>query len=420
MLSAPFMVAAVKESLLECRPSQVSTVNDEADRACAYEARLTGCHVMTADTDLLVYNIGDAAVMWLNTLTVRGGSGPSDPLRLEMRYVKPRSLAQQWSLDNFDLVAFERSLDPKISFPEIIRRAQTPLSARHQQDLDAYEAFVQIYKPSGDMVCAFTSKEATLDPRLSEIVVMFSCPGGRNPDMYMNPLLEDPCRESAWSYGVIFRALAYSCLMQNKRPPLQCQGAVVLEHYRKGATAGDSSVCVPDLALHSADVLQMIREHEVVVYKPLPHLDECYFWRSLALRHVQQERLYRNKKLVSKDHIFKVFGLSDERGVVDWEVIHLHAIIEAVLYSLRMLKQALAVLMSPRAKKFPAHFSALAVKLNTLPEISDLHLTIAEVNEKTRCDDQGLHPVLQKLMPDVYREVCLPPESDFMVRSAST
>ena len=413
MLSAPFMVSAVKESLLRNRPSQVSMVNDEADRACAYEASLTGCHVLTVDTDLLVYNIGDAAVMWLNDVTLGGGHETSEPRRLHIPYIRPRSLAQKWGLPTFNLLAYERSQNPRQNLPWIIRSAQVSLNARNQQESDSFEAFAQIYKSSGDMVRAFTSKRAGLDPRLSEVAMQFSLSKKNMPSMYMNPLFEDPSRESAWSYGVLFRALAYSCLMQSERGQVKDQREFVMEHYRKGIKMGISVVLVPEIALYSAGLCKMIRQHETNVHQ---YLDTCYFWRSFALRHVQQEKEYRKKNLVSEDHILSLFGIFDERELVDWEIVHLHATIESVLYSLRMLKQALAVLLSDEAKTCAANLKKLAPMLKTLPEISDLHLTIAEIMQKTRLDCVGLVLGVQSLKPQKNRRAFLSPESELLVK----
>ena len=357
---------------------------------------------------------------------------------------------------------FERSRDASHSTLELKRRCLGTLSTSEEGH---YKEFLQHYStdhillPDGDKgreIGAMQSQRSSrvfpgLDPRLAELVVLFQqlrSPArtenmesrSRTDDhqkdeideydedgdremfdlveqdldidlpIFLPPVIEDPSRDSAWSYGREIRKLAYGLLgrvfVPARDPTLsgtttgegKKRGKVeqlrITEYHRRGTRIAGVPIDFPssfrNLEVHIQNLLDSIHSHGQHESQQISSPSNCIsksfpvspalppalipssrFWHPFALTLLTVQRLH-NSKPAPSSAFADGYLLNHACVPKSWDDVHDQASLEAVLYSLRMLKQTASLVAEYAYREDRDQFRALAEALESLPPISEL------------------------------------------------
>jgi len=395
MPAPPFLVPVVLESLLDSRfGNLVTVVPAEADTYCAEEAATyeaqTGrmATILTNDSDLLVQASG--ALTRIMFLTGLRRSGAPGLLRVEANVFFPAKLAASVGLDNLLLPAFLMSKDRHLSFDAAVAKAKKS-TLYNDTDFLAFQREFQ--KPKYDISELPSTVIETLqrmDPRIAELahqtMPTFPHCSPQPANMFLVPLIEDVGRQSAWVAGQNFRNAAYRMTLSGSRNVHR-----VDEYTRRGTT------CYPDMhhaglgwkqdLLDSAKMLSGVREflvaHRATAVQRFNYIAMYYVVLALAQRSRQLSRL----------EITRI--LAGER-LRTREEMHASAMCQAAIYSLRILKQLLAL---EKAKGIMDEcLQPLVDELEEMP-------ALAELCEKTPADTADLwRELAQGLLDTVVEE----------------
>ena len=384
-----FLVPAVIDALQNSDYASVTAVvPDEADPFCAGTACKNGGIILTSDSDLLVYDLGmHGAVAFFSQLELRKDEESSKKCEVFRASVsQPLEIAQRLGLENLKRFSFELLRDSSISLTEIVRRAKQkvpeplPYDASKQKTFHEYCKDYDVktfdFKTDGIkelLLTCETKKPQLLDPRISELILSSSS----LPSFYLPLLVEEPSRASAWNVSQDLRQFAYSCLNYNISDSTP---ESIVEYGRRGQRIGP-------------EVIQTLSKKNVVSYskKLAAGLETfmslfCEFpntiiWKTFALSEILHRCAENQKKPPSRSALASQFTGQANRKIT-WLHIHLSAQVEAVLYSLRMLKQILhhsrtlpiPQLSEPLAKHPSSNdgFLSLSAILDTLPPLSQL------------------------------------------------
>lgn len=336
-------------------------VPEEADTYCAAAAALITeqetqkCLILTNDSDLVLYPATrDVCIVLLRTITLVLND-KSASFTLNARCWRPRTITSRLNLSSLLTLGFERSLDSTASFTEILRRARLRDAAQINTPSDAtWDAFRKQYDTASLLYCT-----QTLDPRLNELVVQLGAPHELDVlHVYLPLMVEDPQRASSWQCGSECRQLAYSILV-NHFYRNEFSGISISEHTRSGARI--IATQMPVLSQSRQD--QMRRKLEQSLSTSMSNnttlttrlvLDFYLF----ALKIVLSTQSQAGRALPTRDTLEYLLGLrqlplattkpkkpSKPQQILLqaqlWSLLHLNASVHAVLYSLRLLQQAM-------------------------------------------------------------------------------
>jgi XPG domain containing len=407
------------QSPLPCSPI-IQIVPGEADTYCAFHAKKTGAAILTSDSDLLAYDLGDeGSVILFPSLEISTPSSLGDEdkklqVLLGTRYHTPSLTSNLGISCTLQYFCFQRSLDPSISTCALQAQCRKPLSSQLEPSKDeAWKRFVQQYStddiaahPDGEVDPRADSNPSmrgyksspsdlqNLDPRIAELVSQLQSPNPRSDSeataaedddeadeqddtmhMFLPLLLEDPSRDSAWGYGSSIRHLAYMLLQHNvpcslaltARQPRRLRR--IMEYRRQGTRIVGLPVDTnPDHTSEEVDtriqsLLDSYHMHEQQCSSSFPTAPvgtttpllaaapssastlSSRLWKSLALSIVSEQRILNAK--APPDNAWVERYLTARNGPytpTSWDDVHDQASLEAVLYSLRILKQIVGLI----------------------------------------------------------------------------
>ena len=374
----PFLVPSVLESIKNSRFGDVLTVVPaEADAYCAAEAiayeTSTGmpATIITNDSDLLVQASGaQTRVLLLSSIT---RSRTPDPIRVEGNFFFPAKLAAAAGVDNLVQTAFFMSQDYHLSFDAAVAKARKTSLANDAEYL-AFQSELEKpkYNTSGFKGAVIKSLQY-MDPRIAELAhqLMPGFPHAPNDsaNMFLVPLLEDVGRFSAWASGQDVRDATYRMVLSSSR---NVRG--IDEYIRRGMT------CAPephppgpdwksDLARISqmlSDVKAFLESHGATAAQRFNYIAMYYTIKALATR---------GSHILSQEEIVRILAKDRLRSR---EEVHASAMCQAAIYSIRILKQLLAL---EKAK------GGMAKELKVLHKMLGEMPTLAELFEKTAADN---------------------------------
>ncbi|OJD10652.1 hypothetical protein ACJ73_09735 [Blastomyces percursus] len=386
-------------------------VPGEADVYCAIAARDSGCAVLTGDSDLLVHDLGpEGSVIFLDSLET-GGPPPNDTLvvadtepdsasiiSIRATELRPAIVAKKLGVSSFPRLAYEVKRDSRASFAAIIQRAKgnadvVEKNAKYISFLKEYDLSDHEAATSGSMWTSSNPTAVITDPKLSELYAQYELPAftvsGEGAHVYLQILIERHDRRAAWMEGSELRLLAYSLL--NLGYPAGDKGArkeAVIEHMRKGrriAAIPLSLLAEKEAEERLAAFVQQVTRFVTSVYNDDDDGDDDYresgsckpavLWRAYALYYVLARMGPDERLATGKLRWFLERGYCGEK--LEWDDIHLHAQMKAVLYSLRVLKEVLVAGEEKTAKsglvgeRLVALMSEAGAVLSDLPWIRD-------------------------------------------------
>ena len=372
-----FLVPCIVDALRNSKDylGLVRLVPGEADRFCAAHVIETGGIVLTSDSDLLVYELGDGKVAFFKDLC-------DDADRVAADTYSPRQICSRLGLpcerNNLSRFAFHLEQSPQAS---IARLRQLSLQDYRDEDEHCrYQNFCQSYVINELDLPSSNSTEPTLgnlslqhlDPRLSELISPVTREVSdeiKGNVIFLPTLVETFSRSSAWISGVELRRLAYT--IANKLIPGWPQS---VGEYKRVLSLGQQAQginllgpagieCTCDVVLDSAKSLRVAD----------PDQQFCE-WSLLSILLVS--RHYENTGEAESSPIIQFFNKGNRASHVRAELTMCNAIdltsqLHAVLYSMRILYQVLAMVTSERLSAYNAKFPDLMVLLTTLPSFKD-------------------------------------------------
>ena len=406
--SPPFLVPAVIEAIRRSPwRNVVHVVPEEADVACARVARSTGAVILSDDSDLTLYDIGsDAVIVQLRSLE-KQHSLPGDPMvQITASCIKPHTVATQLQLPSLMRLAYERHLNGKESLASILQKARSPQDDDDAQHFGKFAAEYTICDQNH-----FCPSLQNLDPRIAEFVVQLFKFTTTSPKVFMTMLFEDHSKDSSWNYGQIFRRLAYTLAARSAHEEAM---TTITEHLRRGNRITEEGISL----LGASELEHTISSvHEaLILMDPVSFRgDTSSFWYCTALSVVIRERLTQGKHITIRD-IHRILGLDRARNGLTWDDIHLDANIQAVLYSLRMLKQLLRFMLDQLSDHaLLKDVRKLATLLDTMPNLEDVFVDLyqrqALIKTKKLDTTKILKPIV-KTFPQITRPIAKSPPTE--------
>lgn len=399
--AAPFIVPSVLEHLRKTKWTAVTMlVPGEADLYCAAAAAalITSQNpqrlcILTNDSDLVLYSATrDAHIVLLHTLGLDTSKGSSDTLKAQCWH--PGSNENQLNLKSMLTLGFERSLDSTASFSEVLQRAKLREAGQVNTIHDtSWEAFRKEYETD-----SVAQSAQILDPRLNELVVQLEVSRQLGVFHVYLPLLhEDPQRASSWQYGSEYRQLAYSVLAHHFSRA-DAHETSISEFARSGSRIVATQI--PVLSQLRRDQLEEELEQSLsasihattttsVKFNNSPTLDFYLF----ALKTVLSAQNHAGRVLPTFETLEHLLGLHSpnrrpkptttsskprrlpkpQHNLIQaqlWSLFHLNANIQAALYSLRLLKQAMTYINVHSGVRISSH--TIESIWSSMPDIPDL------------------------------------------------
>jgi hypothetical protein len=376
----PFMVPSLIEAISHSQfARKAHVIPGEADEYCARFAEDQGGSVFTSDSDLLVYDLGEAgAVIMLKETEIHGTKGGS---QLRLKKYQTSQIARKLGLDSLQPLAFAIQEDHYRDLESCIQHSRKLASHSTRE----FEHFVMQYSLPEQFSPGLDQRMSgaleRLDPRTSEwITQVLNEKIGPQPfdgtqhsfDMFLPFLIEDPARSSAWETGTDIRILAYSIMC-----PSRSRTHTTLEYARKGARITSKTV---DHMVPSA-VENYIAEWCRLWDATSKATVGMIAWRLMGLHSLCQQLLQSEKPLPNRHSIYAL--LSGKMALPDWEYLHLSAHFQAGLYSWRMLYQVTSVLkVTPSSHIImedmdTTHITRLNKSFPDIPQIQEL-FTVTE------------------------------------------
>ena len=393
--AAPFFVASVIETLSESKFAAITeVVPGEADTFCAAAARRAyrGALIFTNDSDLLVHDIGpEGVIAFLNQVEFVSDNGHTNQSKtcdtIRVSCFRNHDIAQRLGIDSYKRLAFEIKCHPSTTLEAAIQRAKRPPS-----DADALRDFLSEFDPVL-LEPSFPQQDHRLkwdrqmnrylDPRVSELVLQLINRTSLEPiNIYLPALIEDPDRSSAWNITTEDRVFTYSCLWHYL--PTTPSTRPINEIFRKGdriATTQLSLLNKSDTSNYARGLLHRLQahhhHHQHNNTRERDITTPYRFWRSYALSRATEDAEMSTEAFQS---VFR----GTRASVWSWGDVQLAARVEAILYSLRMLRQLLGylVVVVIRGASLPKAVSALEQVLGTLPVLRGMMATRLEVLQR--------------------------------------
>ncbi|KAL3451338.1 XPG domain containing-domain-containing protein [Aspergillus insuetus] len=311
-------------------------VPGEADTYCAHTANLTGSSVLTNDSDLILHNLGESgSVIFLDSVELSKWDS-IEPWEYELRaaVLYPSQVARRLGITDLLPLAYELKNQPDTGLIELLRRA----GGDHEGE--TYDNFAAEYTNGP---CRLQPQlVGVLDTRISEVywqhVMRGEYTDRDNPQVYLPVLLEAHTKRCAWAKGRSYRSIGYSIL--NLSQPASERYWYTTEFVRRGQRITDDSIPLQD---HSSVTTEMeslcARVESLRVRFNLAGADLREFWKIFALLESYGLDIELTQRDVRKLEKFLELGYMGER--LEWADIHFTAQIQAILYSLRLLKQLL-------------------------------------------------------------------------------
>lgn len=382
-----FTVPAILEALRRSERYGHLThlVPGEADSFCADHVSRGGGALLTSDSDLLLYDLGQhGSVVFLDDLDIAAGE-PEQPLVLTY---SQHAICEKLSLEPGQQamlsLAFEIVRDPYQKFA--FWTAQSKKNHSANACPAEYADFISDYTKGSDIRSTIPEYLRFLDPRVSEFLLGWSeflrgwtgneDAGSASREnvsrtvgstFYLPLLLDRWDQESAWGPGMWIRQLACSFC------PDSSPGELMAAEYRRTMSRKSSGQAV-----------ELLRRHEMA---ETAHrlLSSCKApsdraggrsalrWVAFCLKQEVMHASAQGKESLVKEFLQKAGKSKGRLDPGSWSTIHLTAQIQGTLYSLRMLDQVLKCLGGPLVTsawpQLPV--AKMAECLSTLPSIAD-------------------------------------------------
>lgn len=386
----PFAVTAIHAALRESERYGPLTklVPEEADCYCADSVRLEGGNILTSDSDLLVFDLGETgSVTLFQEIGVPVPNTAGSPRGISARKYTPAKIADRLGLPKtygLSALAFELFVDTHLSGGKLLEKSK--LGAAIKAQPADYELFMEQYRlsPRGISSVALVSVDEIrqMDSRTSELVISSLGPAnveashiepatGEKLDdivMFLPALVDAWSRTSAWEVSNSIRVLAYG-ILQLARDSATRRGQV--REYRRLVSAKPTGTLL-DLSGNDAIAVSCSRLTKTItkICTLMDCRDPSLAWIVYSLYEDIRCSHEAGKQALAL-HILT--QCTDSEGLLrdpaSWDVIHHVAQVNGILYSLGMLRQALDFVAGRMTLPSPA-LRGLLDELRHLPNVA--------------------------------------------------
>lgn len=397
VLAPPFLVPAVIETLRSSPQYQglVSLVPGEADAFCAQHLSRRGGVVLTSDSDLLAHNIGEGRVAFFRDLCLDATE------RIACAMFCPSRIAQGLGPSppkDLCRLAYERKCSPQASFAQLKKACLLPVM-NEADYLEFCQQYVQhevsplSLSVNGDAICL-----DGLDPRMSELVLQLgqSQPGsdhnGSDAKVFLAQLLDSPARGSAWEQSMPTRQLAYTVA----RWIIPGTSSSVQEYRRVQSVdqRGRQADMMPQSA--AREYIDTVLETMGRLAELMPD-DQATYWILLSLV-LELRACDLNGKSSHTLRTIQSPPATKTSSRIPWDIMHFAASIQAGLYSLRMLKQVLALAPPGEAGLPSSNLAQLRDELSHLPPLAQYPGIDEIVGFVQKADTLGIMKILKEFV----------------------
>ncbi|PHH77912.1 hypothetical protein CDD80_7594 [Ophiocordyceps camponoti-rufipedis] len=368
-----FFVPAIIESLRQHPKYKTITfvVPGEADAYCAARVSRLGGLVLTNDSDLLLFNLGKGEVAFLRDIYQRTDR------QIVCSFSSPRQIAADLKLppsEGLLRLGYELSRSPHSTLSEVQKSCSRAITNN-----SAYEKFTKLYElPAFSLLYPLDNKRfrrlAALDPRVAEVAVPMSSRLSTDPDhvdnvaMFLPLLLENPSSGSAWEHTAPLRQLAYAVL-QLLNPRRETE---VLE-YRRVQELSQKGRSVERL---STTQIERLSQTFLLIIERMKSMASTYsvsLWHLVGIAIETSECLRLEKQPFTWNILQMRHDPSMTRtNKIPWDIIHFSAHLQAALYSLRMLSQAMFTFSGMvHDRGLPCYARLLQFELRQLPPLAE-------------------------------------------------
>jgi hypothetical protein len=350
-ISYAFLAPALQEALQEsCFASRTHIVPGEADDWCALHAKDNAQSIIfTSDTDLVLYDYRpETLIVFLH----------DDDGSAGIKAYAPDEIRKKLQLESLLPFAFVLLAGPQDTSIDLARNARGV-----NQDSEEFIEFARRYVTKGVAPVYLTNTNgstptlAKLDARVSEFVHQ-AMEGSATPLVYMPLLVEDPNQASAWNMGYDVRTVAYSLFANTN--------TTVHEYRRKAQGIAVQEVTTYTAAHVTIPATELERQVSALTdWASSKAASPELIWPLFALSLVLAD-------LNTPPAIQLVLRVANNDFDSTWAFVHLMARLQAALYSLRMLKQTIAVwlkLNATASSKLHICLSSLAKHMQSFPSI---------------------------------------------------
>lgn len=353
------------------------TVPGEADYFCGESMRrISGAAVLTSDSDLLIHDVGlENSVILFSSIEMEGNhDGNLSRLVIKARSLRPATICRRLGIPSLSYLAYELKVNPHGRLGDLIHRSKTLSGIAKQHS--GYVQFMEEYrshKALPHVTAANSTLLQKLDVRVAELAIQwFIEPSFREgaPRIYLPLLQEDHTRKCAWEGGRHFRTLAYSLI--NSACASRERSDIIIECVRRGCR-----FCLDDIVLYEDDYTELelrslLDRLELVRTRSCEEFKYPVFWRIFAAAELCKDNEELRTSLLNRKHLQAMVGSPNDW--VSWIEIHVLAQLQAVLYSLRILSQALDIAPLDRASKKDLH-----TVLSNLPSLQVMMRSLREL-----------------------------------------
>lgn len=361
----------------------------EADIYAAVAARLTNSSVLTGDSDFLLHDLGpDGSVIFLDSLETMQFQGPDFPesslFVVRAAELRPDEISKKFGITDLRRLGFELKYSPSTNISTLVQRCKDHPSDEEPSDL--YLSFLKEYEASGRRQ-ATRVEGVVLDPRIAELCLQYEASELRSdlkaPHIYLPFLVENCARRCAWIEGSWIRALAYS-FFDAAFPDINASQSV-MEYIRRGNRVCPTPVKLlkqkEDIETHVEDLLQNLSSTLPPASKAL------IYWKTFALSEIwRPSDTNNNNPLLDRGDIRQFLEEGCTGARLDWNDIHLGAQVQAVLYSLKILKDLATAVLQTLKGGAKALCGRIVDVLSTLPPLHILSLSRCSLKSETRPD----------------------------------
>lgn len=342
-------------------------VPGEADIACAEISKATGAAVLTNDSDMIIHDLGPhGAVVFLNTIYLVEGHPNQTRPELRGSRILPSDICQRLGISDIRRFAYELTKSPRLQFTDLLRRSKQATGSG--QETADYSRFLEEYCPTTDQseMAQRGPYSANMDPRIAELYWQYEQPelfcSLEGPHVYLGVVFEDHSRRCAWEQGRAFRELGYSLI--NLCQPDARRYAAVHEFVRRGKRVISEQVVPSDKERVAKDVDLFLERLDLArtFFEAVP---ASQFWVLFALSEICSDPS-NTTALLSATQLQTFLETGQLGDQLAWADVHLIAQVQAVLYSLRILKQLLEMHVDQSGP-----FNFLSV-LSDLPPLNSL------------------------------------------------
>ncbi|KAI6379971.1 hypothetical protein MCOR25_001868 [Pyricularia grisea] len=371
-----FAVGAIHDALRQSERygSLTKLVPEEADCYCAESVRLAGGTILTSDSDLLVFDLGeDGSVTLFQDIGAPAASKtPGSAVGFHTRTYTPAKIASRLGLPKaygLSALAFEIHMDTHISPGKLLEKSKK--SAAIKANPKEYELFMEQYRlsPQDITTAAMLSLEEMkpMDSRTSELVLQSLGPVNASASeveastgeasneiaMFLPALVDAWSRTSAWEMSTSVRALAYS-IFQLAQDSVTKHSQV--REYRRLVSAKPSGTLLDlpkgdDVEVSCTRLTEIITKIRSIMTSQDPSLAWSVFGLHEELRCSQEA----GKQPLGL-HVLTYWTNSDGtiRDTASWDILHFVAQLNGLFYSLGMLRQALDLVAGRMSFPSPA------------------------------------------------------------------